>query len=185
MESDMNKYDLNHVTFDHPRMSREELQRVWWDAWRTYYSTPHLATVVRRALANGIPARNIIVPIIWFWSSIFVCGIHPLEGGFMRCRTRLERRQGLPIERFAAFHFRHGMELLINSLRLIGFVVRITWIGLRSWLSPARRTYSDQSLIPANEGDLDGLELFNVTEAAKTAAALQRHDIARHRRMAG
>jgi hypothetical protein len=185
MDPDMNKYDLNHVTIEHPHMSFDELQQVWSEAWRTYYSTTHLATIVRRAVANGIPARNIIVPIIWFWSSIFLYGIHPLEGGFMRCRTRLDRRPGLPIDRSVPFFFRYGKKLLTNIRRLVGFILRITWIGLRSSLSLARRTYSDQSLVAPNEDDLNGLELFNVTGAAKTAAALKRHDIARRRASAG
>jgi tRNA A37 methylthiotransferase MiaB len=106
MDPDMNKYDLNHVTADHPRMSRDELQRIWWEAWGIYYSRAHLATIIRRAVASGIAVKNMLVPIAWFWGSIFVNRLHPLEGGYFRKRARRERRPGLPIERPANFYLR-------------------------------------------------------------------------------
>jgi hypothetical protein len=157
MDTDMNKYDLNHVTVDHPRMSREELDRAWREAWSTYYSTKHMATTLRRALASGIPARHVIVPMIWFWSSIFVYGIHPLEGGLIRRRARLNRRPGLPTDGVARFYFRYCIELLTTSVRLIGCLSRIAWIVLGVWFSPSRGTYVDESLAPAREGDFSNL----------------------------
>ena len=179
MEADMNKYDLNHATVDHPRMSREELNQVWREAWRTYYSMTHMFTILRRAVANGIPARRVLVPMMWFWSSIFVYGIHPLEGGFIRRRARLNRRPGLPVERFVAFHLRYGIELLKTNLRVVGIVFRIAWITLRAWLCTARRTYYDESLGAANEDDVNGVDLL------KTVAARERNDIARRRASSG
>jgi hypothetical protein len=157
MDADMNKYDLNHVTVDHPRMSREELDRVWREAWRTYYSTKHMATVLRRALANGLPARHVIVPMLWFWSSILVYGIHPLEGGFIRRRARLNRRPGIPIEGFVRFYLGYCIKLLTTSGRFIGCLSRIAWIGLCVWFGPSRGTYVDESLAPAREGDFSNL----------------------------
>ena len=38
MDPDLNKYDLECVTFQHPLMTGEQLQQAYWDAWDHYYS---------------------------------------------------------------------------------------------------------------------------------------------------
>ncbi len=53
IDPDLNKFDLEHVTTDHPRMSREEWQEAYRLAWRTYYTPEHIKTVIRRAVAGG------------------------------------------------------------------------------------------------------------------------------------
>lgn len=173
MDPDMNKYDLNHVTADHPRMPRDELQRIWWEAWRLYYTRAHLATIIRRACASGIRARNILIPIAWFWTSIFISRLHPLEGGYLRKRTRLERRAGFPIERPATFYLRYGRELVLGHLKLLAFVAWLLPMALRARLDQAHRAYSDRSLAETLDDDLDGLDLFKISDAAKAATAKQ------------
>jgi hypothetical protein len=68
MDSDMNKYDLEHVCTTHARMSKAEWERAYQLAWETYYTPEHMATVMRRAVATGM-AR-----LIW--------------GGWRRCGER-------------------------------------------------------------------------------------------------
>ena len=181
MDPDMNKYDTNHVTVAHPRMSAAELQRIWWEAWNIYYSPKHIATIIRRATANAIAARKVLLPILWFLSSILINRVHPLEGGYLRRRTRLQRRPGLPVERWAPFHLRSGLELLAGNLKLLGFAIWLACLALRVRLNPARRLYTDQALANAAEGDIDELKLFNITEAARKAGAGKRSSNARRR----
>ena len=38
MDPDLNKYDLETATVEHPLMSRDEWQQTYWDAWNWYYS---------------------------------------------------------------------------------------------------------------------------------------------------
>src|SRR5262249_31859261 len=181
MDPDMNRYDTNHVTVGHPNMSADELQGIWWEAWERYYTRAHLVTILRRAVANGIPIRNVLVPIIWFWSSIFISRLHPLEGGYFRGRSRRERRPGLPIARPAAFYLRYGFELLTDHLKFSGFALWLAWAVLRIRLDPTRLAYSDRSLAGAADEDLDELDLFKITDMAKAAAATDRADRARRR----
>jgi Radical SAM superfamily len=181
MDPDMNKYDVNHVTTDHPRMSRDELQQIWWEAWAIYYSRAHLATIIRRAVASGIAVKNMLVPIAWFWGSIFVNGLHPLEGGFFRKRARRERRPGFPIERPATFYLRYGLDILAGHLKLAGFGLWLAWTVLRIRLDPARRTYSDRSLAAVEDEELDAFELFTITDTAKAAVTAKRAQDARRR----
>ena len=51
---DLNKYDLETATVEHPRMSREERQRTYWDAWNWYHSDEHVERMMRR---RGVRAR--------------------------------------------------------------------------------------------------------------------------------
>ena len=54
MDPDLNAYDLETVTVDHPRMSREEWQRAYMDAWNWYYTDEHVERLMRRNAAYGI-----------------------------------------------------------------------------------------------------------------------------------
>jgi hypothetical protein len=179
MDTDMNRYDTNHVTVGHPRMSADELQGIWWEAWRTYYTPAHTATIIRRATANAIAARKILVPVLWFWSSILINHIHPLEGGYLRRRARLERRPGLPVEWSVPFYLRFGLGLLAGNLKLFGFAIWLAWVTLGIRLNATWQLYTDKSLATSTDEDLDELELFNITEAAKVAAAAKRSSNAR------
>ena len=53
MDTDLNKYDLDHVTVDHPAMSKADWERACELAWNTYYSWEHIETLMRRAAAMG------------------------------------------------------------------------------------------------------------------------------------
>ena len=56
MEPDLNRYDVEHVTMRHPRMSRQEWSDIYDRAWRLYYSPQHVETLLRRAVP-GAPER--------------------------------------------------------------------------------------------------------------------------------
>ena len=59
IDPDLNKFDLEHVTTDHPRMSREEWQEAYRLAWRTYFTEDDIKTVIRaRSPAARGPTRS-------------------------------------------------------------------------------------------------------------------------------
>jgi len=58
MESDLNNYDLEHVTARHPRMTADQWQGIYDRAWHLYYTPEHVATLLRRAKADGVGARH-------------------------------------------------------------------------------------------------------------------------------
>jgi hypothetical protein len=45
MDPDMNRYDAEHVTTRHPRMSAAEWQDIYRRAWHLYYSPEHIETL--------------------------------------------------------------------------------------------------------------------------------------------
>src|SRR5215475_9527178 len=86
MDPDMNKYDLNHITTAHPRMSPEECAQAYRMAWNVYYSPKHVETVLRRAAATNISPGKTLFLLVWFKGCITIEGIHPLEGGYLRLK---------------------------------------------------------------------------------------------------
>ena len=54
MDPDMNKYDLEHVTTGHPRMSPDQWKKAYRDAYKRYYSDEHVETILKRAAATGL-----------------------------------------------------------------------------------------------------------------------------------
>ena len=52
MDPDLNNYDTEHACTGHARMSKEQWQQVYRDAWKRYYTIEHVETVLRRARAS-------------------------------------------------------------------------------------------------------------------------------------
>src|SRR5262249_16731180 len=98
LHSDLNKYDLNHITTAHPRMSQEEWERTYQSAWQRYYTIDQFETVLRRWASVGAKAGNAFFLPTWLKASIDFEKMHPLKGGFLRRKSRRDRRPGFPIE---------------------------------------------------------------------------------------
>src|SRR5262245_62635585 len=81
MDADLNKYDLEHVVADHPKMSREELQAIYQEAWFRYYTPAHIETVLRRAAATNIPMLSLVKVLVQFTTMMQVEKVHPLQSG--------------------------------------------------------------------------------------------------------
>ena len=98
MDPDMNRYDIEHVTTAHPHMSAEEWTAIYRRAWHLYYSPAHIETLLRRAVANGGSARRVAEMTFYFYATAAFEGVHPLQGGLLRRKSRRQRRPGLPRE---------------------------------------------------------------------------------------
>ena len=99
MEPDMNIYDTEHVTVEHPRMSKDEWLTAYQQAWHEYYSPAHIETLLRRAQAAGGPgARKMADSVMAYYGSYRFEKIHPLQCGMFRRKVRTTRRPSLPRE---------------------------------------------------------------------------------------
>jgi hypothetical protein len=170
MDPDMNKYDIEHVVTDHSSMSKSEWQSVYRLAWETYYTPEHMATVMRRAAATGGSAGNMMFLLAWFYSCVTIDKIHPLQGGYLRRKTRRDRRPGLPIENPLIFYPKYWLGLLGKHLAMARFFWRMNAVRRAIKRDPSARAYRDQALTPASDVELDDLELFNATPAARAVA---------------
>ncbi len=169
MDPDMNKYDLEHVVTGHAKMSKAEWERAYRLAWETYYTPQHMETVMRRAVATGISPGKMMFLLIWFYGCVTLEKIHPLEGGYLRRKVRRDRRPGLPLESPLTFYPRYVLDLIRKHLVIAGFVWRIGAVRRALKRDPAARGYMDEALTPVSAADLDDLEMFNVTTAARAA----------------
>jgi radical SAM family protein len=185
LDPDLNKYDLEHVTTTHPIMTKAEWEGIYRAAWEAYYSPEHMETVMRRATATGIGAGKTLFLLLWFYGCITLEKIHPLEGGYLRRKYRKDRRPTLPVESPWAFYPRYATDLGWKHIRLARLVWRFGRIRRRLKRDPLARAYTDQALTPVSETELDALEMFSATEAAKTAVEKVRKDNRARARVAG
>src|SRR5256885_7889866 len=93
MDPDLNRYDLYHRVARHPMMSDSDWDEVYRAAWESFYSLDHIRTVLRRAAANpdGRP-QTTLTTLLWFKLMTMFEGLHPLEGGAFRRKSRRDRR---------------------------------------------------------------------------------------------
>jgi hypothetical protein len=180
MDPDMNLYDLEHVTTAHPRMSKAEWERAYRLAWENYYTHDHIRTVMRRAAATGANPSNVLFLMTWFTGCIRFERVHPLEGGFLRLKSRLDRRPGLPIEPAWRFYPRYWSESAVKLARWVGLYAGLRRVYLRIKHDPRRGDYMDIALTPVTDDEIETRELFRTQAAQSYIGQEQRLD--RYRR---
>jgi hypothetical protein len=160
MDPDLNKYDLNHITTGHQRMSRDEWERAYRSAWETYYTTEHIETVLRRAAATKTSPGKTLFFIVWFKGCIDIEKIHPLEGGFLRLKFRRDRRPDLPLEPVWMFYPKFLVETVWKQIRWISLYLRLRLIYLKIKRDPRRLEYMDLALEPVADDEIETREMF-------------------------
>jgi hypothetical protein len=174
MDPDMNKYDLLHVTTGHPLMSKAEWEHAYRLAWDTYYTPEHVATVLRRAAATRISMSTILYLLMWFSGSMALEGVHPLESGLIRRKVRRDRRPGFAIESPFVFYPKYVGGLIAKHFKFARMYWKMYKLSRSIKRDPLARQYMDTALAPVAGSDLDLLEMFQVTEGARTVAAKAR-----------
>jgi radical SAM superfamily enzyme YgiQ (UPF0313 family) len=171
MDPDLNKYDLEHAVTAHSKMSHQEWERIYWDAWQYYYTPEHVETIFRRAKASGIDIYRLMVIVLWFASSLRVEKVHPLQGGILRFKNRFERRPELPIESVWSFYPKFAGEFLSKHARILREAWRMRAICRRVDRDPANLRYTDLAMTPVAEDEVENLEMFTHNAGARGAVA--------------
>jgi len=96
MDLDLNKYDVEHVCTAHPRMSKQEWEAIYDEAWSVYYTPQHIEALMRRAAATGVLMRSLATTLLTFSTTVRLEKVHPLQSGLLRLKSPSERRPGLP-----------------------------------------------------------------------------------------
>ena len=173
MERDLNHYDLVHVTTRHATMSDEELRAIYYKAWDLYYSPEHVERVIRRTKLWNYDSWNMMAKLFSFYEAIKIENVHPLESGVFRRKYRLDRRPGMPLESPLSFYPRHVWEVLSKHVRLAAMRWRFGRILKR--VERDTGSYDDVAMMPVREEEFDELEMFTVTQAARSAVDKQLH----------
>jgi radical SAM superfamily enzyme YgiQ (UPF0313 family) len=124
LDPDMNRYDSTHVTTAHPRMSEAELLGVYRKSWGAYYTPEHVERVMRRARRWGTRLEKVKWIMLSYESTSQIEKVHPLDGGLVRRKYRLDRRAGLPVEGRLRFWSRFARETVGKQALLAAMYLR-------------------------------------------------------------
>jgi hypothetical protein len=147
MDPDMNRYDGEHVTARHPRMSADEWQEIYRRAWHLYYSPEHVATLLRRARANGPMLKRVAQSIFNYYGSYRFEKVHPLQCGIFRRKVRRSRRPGMPRENPILFYPRRLWEMFTTYAAAGIYFLWLKWLQKRIQRDPEGATYTDAALV--------------------------------------
>lgn len=165
MDEDLNRYDVNHVTVPHPRMTREEWEETYEQAWADYYTNSHMETVFRRCIATGSSPGKTLFYLVWFRGSTGIEKVHPAEGGFFRLKYRKDRRPTLPLESPLKFYPKYVIETIAKQSRWVALWTTYYWILWRVKRDPKKLEYTDIAIEPFTDDEIETHELFATPEA--------------------
>ena len=179
MDPDLNKYDLNHLTTAHPKMSQADWKAAYDQAWENYYTDEHIVTVIKRAAAMKANASNALFLATWFSGSIKIEHIHPLESGFLRRKFRRARRPGFAIEPALTFYPSYYAETVAKLFKWGSLYLRLRREYLKVKHDPKKYEYTDLALTPVTDEE-EERELFHTDAAQAYIAQEHRLDKFRH-----
>ena len=163
MDPDLNIYDVEHVCTAHPKMSKQEWEDIYREAWSLYYTPKHMKTLLCRAAATGVPMGSLVKVLVTFATTVRLENVHPLQSGILRFKRPSERRPGLPRENPLIFWSRYAWETLSKHAIFAGAIVRLLLTAIAISRSPGARNYMDQALTPVGDDGDETLDLFTKT----------------------
>jgi radical SAM superfamily enzyme YgiQ (UPF0313 family) len=152
MDPDMNKYDVEHVCTAHPRMTKEEWEQAYRDAWASFYSDEHIETIFKRAYVNGLSMSKVNNTVTAFGGCTRIEDVHPMQFGFGRRKVRTQRRHGMPIVNPLVFYPWRVYDFTRNVAQWATLALRHRRMRKRIQHDPASRDYIDESLRITLEG---------------------------------
>jgi radical SAM superfamily enzyme YgiQ (UPF0313 family) len=171
MDPDLNIYDVEHVCTDHPKMSKQEWESIYQEAWSLYYSPDHMKTLLRRAVATGVPLARLVKVLVSFATTVPLENVHPLQSGLLRLKHPSERRPDLPRESALVFWPRFVGETIAKHLKLGGTIARLAVTAFMISRDKNAKTYMDQALTPVGDHEDETLELFTKTAGGQAAVS--------------
>ncbi len=160
MDKDLNKYDLEHCVTAHARMSKEEWEGVYRDAWKRYYTDEHVQRVINRAVATGLKPRKVADVLTAFSGGTRIEGVHPLQLGIVRRKLRTQRRSGMKLENPLIFYPRRFFEWWHAVGQWAILRARYQRMITRAKKEQAVRPYLDKALTPSQAEDAAGTSDF-------------------------
>ena len=175
MDPDMNKYDTEHPVTAHSKMTQTEWEEIYRAAWDVYYTPEHLERIMRRAGATGINLSSLAGTLLHFSQFTAMENVHPLQGGIFRLKFRRDRRPTFEIEPMWAFYPKYLWDTAGKLVQAVRAARHLYGLAKTIKADPRKAAYMDQALSPAVEDDLDSLDLFNQSDAARHAVQHERH----------
>jgi radical SAM superfamily enzyme YgiQ (UPF0313 family) len=167
LDPDMNNYDTQHVTMDHPAMSKSEWEGIYREVWDLYYTEEHVATVLRRSRAWGYDPKHMLAKLFAFHAPVVYERMHPLEGGLIRRKVRRDRRPGFPVENPLVFYPKLAVEYIAKYAGAFAMHRRYRRILTKVQAEADPERYMDTAMSPVEQGEEENLQLFTATVSAQ------------------
>lgn len=146
LETDLNKYDSEHITVKHPNMSDSELLNLYQRAWDIYYSPEHAATLFKRAVVTGVSLKEIFACFHGFYCLVKYENIHPLQSGLFRLKRRKARRPDLPLEPWWTFYPARVAEFIVTQGNTLLFAWKLWRIMKKAVREVEKNGYTDKAI---------------------------------------
>jgi radical SAM superfamily enzyme YgiQ (UPF0313 family) len=134
MESDYNAFDSFHPVTHHPRMTTAEWFASFQRAWRDFYTVDAMKAILSRA--NVRTYWGLFKNFAWYKYAAFVEGTPPMLCGFVRLKSRTDRRPGMPLEP----RLRHVIARVGDRLRWARRVAALYFELQEVWLATRGRS---------------------------------------------
>jgi len=174
MDPDMNKYDLEHVTTAHSKMSEKVWDDLYREAWNAYYTPDHVERLMLRAVADGIKPHGVMINSIQLHSAMKYEKVHPQQCGYLRRKVRTQRRPTLPRENPLTFYPRYLAESVVKYASIGVYAFKMNRLRHRIQRDPASKAYTDLALTPVDAAAEEDLEMFDLNDSARAAVAKAR-----------
>lgn len=171
MDPDLNIYDVEHVCTEHAKMSKQEWQDIYQEAWSLYYSPQHVKTLLRRAAATDVPIASLVKILVTFSLAVPLEKVHPLQSGILRLKHPGERRPGLASENAVIFWARYLKETSYKFGVYATTIVRLAWQARSIVKSKNAKAYTDKAMILADDDEEDDFDLLTKTTGGQAAVA--------------
>jgi hypothetical protein len=147
------------------------LQTVYNRAWHQYYTPDHIETLLRRAQIQPHGATKVKQAINVYYGSYRFQGVHPLQCGLLRRKVRTSRRPQLPVENLLLFYVRRAWDVVSTAGAMARFFLYLELLHRRIKRDPAAKNYTDLALQPVEIAEDEELELYKLTDSAKSLVA--------------
>ncbi|MBI4388285.1 MAG: radical SAM protein [Candidatus Omnitrophica bacterium] len=141
MDADLNNFDSFHETFQHPRMKHQAWSRAYQEAWKHFYNVENLKVILKKTPV----ARywGVFLNAVWYKNAIQVEGGHPMLHGFVRLRSRTERRPDYSQENLWVY-FRRRVG---DFARSVSGWVKLALEMEEVWLATRRRNPLEERVL--------------------------------------
>jgi radical SAM superfamily enzyme YgiQ (UPF0313 family) len=174
MDPDLNNYDLEHVCTAHSKMSKQEWDSIYREAWALYYTPEHMKTLLRRAAATGQSLGSLVKVLVRFSTTVRIEKVHPLQDGILRLKHPSERRPTLPRVNPWTFWPHFVWETAAKQAMTLRMIIKLLLLKRAVERDPDARSYMDQALTAVGDDQDETLDLLTKTTGARAAVAHSR-----------
>ncbi|MEP3045715.1 MAG: radical SAM protein [Roseibium sp.] len=169
LDPDLNRYDLEHTTCEHPIMSPEVWQQTYRDIWDWYYTEEHLETLMKRNVAYGIKPVRVWRLCLQIYGAMCFERVHPQQCGYFRLKDPKQRRPGFRQLPGIIHYPMFALESLVKYVRFGLYGWKLHRMRKRIQRDSQNKTYTDFAIQTVTDAEEEKLEIFNLNDSARAA----------------